>query len=109
MILPVNNKPDSYGSIDLYVTFKDADDNWTPVVNFGSVINTDRVESAARISPDGRYIFLTGLYIHHDWGSGSYGYSDVIDYFTKPGHGRADIYWIDAKIIEDLRPENMKK
>lgn len=108
MLLPVYNKSDSYGSVDLYVTFRDVHDNWTPVVNLGREINTKLVESAARISPDGKYIFLTVLYITHNWGNESLSYSDITNYFTKPGYGRADIYWISAKIIEDLKPDKLK-
>jgi hypothetical protein len=103
MILPVHGRSDSYGSIDLYITFRDDDDNWTPVVNMGEVINTERVESAARISPDGKYIFLTGLYINHDWGDEPPSYSDVLNYFREPGYGRADIYWISADYLDRFR------
>jgi hypothetical protein len=105
MILPVHGRSDSYGSIDLYVTFRDEDDNWTPVVNLGDVINTSRVESAARISPDGKYIFLTGLYITHNWGNDSLSYSDIINYHAKPGYGRADIYWVEAGFLDQFRPD----
>ena len=105
MLLPVYNRKDSYGSVDLYITFRDKQDNWTPVVNLGKEINTKLVESAARISPDGRYIFLTGLYITHNWGNEVLSYTDIINYFTKPGYGRSDIYWVSSKIIEGLRPK----
>jgi hypothetical protein len=104
MLLPVSNRSDSYGSIDLYVTFRDHHDNWTPVANLGNTINTKRVESAARISPDGRFIFLTGLYTTHNWGSESLSYSDILNYRTKPGYGKADIYWVSSKIIEPFKP-----
>jgi hypothetical protein len=106
MLLPVYNKSDSYGKADLYITFRDDRDRWTPVVNMGSIINTKQTESAARISPDGKYIFLTGLYVTHNWGNDSLSYSDVLNYFTMPGYGRADIYWVSAKIIEEFRPKN---
>ena len=108
MLLPVYNRSDSYGAADLYVTFRDKHDNWTPVVNLGDKINTKRVESAARISPDGRYIFLTGLYITHNWGNESLSYSDILNYFTRPGYGKADIYWISSKIIEPFKPVYLK-
>jgi len=108
MLLPVYNKSDSYGAADLYVTFRDNHDNWTPVVNLGNKINTKRVESAARISPDGKYIFLTGLYINHNWGNESLSYSDILNYFTKPGYGKADIYWVSSKIIEPYKPTYLK-
>ncbi len=107
MLLPVYNRSDSYGSVDLYVTFRDEDDNWTPVANLGGVINTERVESAARISPDGKYIFLSGLYVIHNWGNESLRYSDIINYFTKPAYGRADIYWVSAKILDAFRPTDL--
>ena len=103
MILPVHGRSDSKGSIDLYITFRDENNNWTPVVNLGDAINTERVESAARISSDGKYIFLTGLYIDHNWGKEPLGYADILNYFKEPGYGRADIYWISADYLDRFR------
>lgn len=66
------------GSWDLYISFKDKEGNWGELRNMGNVINSAGNEANASFTPDGKYLF-----------------------FSRDG----DIYWISAKIIEDLRPK----
>ena len=106
MILPVYNREDSFGSTDLYVTFRDEKDNWTPVVNVGSKINTKFTESAARITPDGKYMVFTGMLESHNWGNDSLSYEDILNFFTKPGYGNPDIYWVDIKFLDQFKPSS---
>jgi hypothetical protein len=109
LLLPVFNREDTLGSVDLYVTFRDKENNWSPVKNLGKIINTEKTESAARISADGKYIFLSGLYETHHWGEDPLSYAKILHYFTKPGGGREDIYWVDAEFIEELRPKKRNR
>ncbi|UCC45488.1 MAG: PD40 domain-containing protein [Candidatus Zixiibacteriota bacterium] len=106
MILPVYGRDDSYGSTDLYITFRDENDNWTPVRNMGEAFNSKFTEGAARITPDGKYILFTGKLESHNWNEDSAGFYDILNYNTKPQHGSFDIYWVDAGIIDQFRPEN---
>jgi Tol biopolymer transport system component len=46
-----------FGGTDIYVTFN-RDGSWSQPVNLGPNINTKDYEVAARVSPDGRYIFF---------------------------------------------------
>ena len=32
-------------------------------------------------------------------------YEEIIEKLNNPQNGNGDIYWVDAKIIEDLRPK----
>jgi len=70
--------PNNHGSSDLYASFHNKNGNRGPPISFGNKINTDQNESYATFSPDGKYIFFT--------------------------RGN-DIYWVSAKIIEELRPK----
>jgi hypothetical protein len=70
------------GHSDLYVSFRREDGSWTEAVNLGPEINTAREEICASVSPDGRFLFFAR--------------------FVGAG---ADIYWVDASVIEHLRPE----
>jgi Tol biopolymer transport system component len=67
-------------SIDLYISFRNKDAQWTQPVNMGPKINTEHAERFARVSPDGKYLF-----------------------FGSSRSGIMDIYWIDAKVIEELK------
>lgn len=106
MILPVYDREDSLGSTDLYVTFRDEKDNWTPVVNLGTKINSKFTESAARITTDGKYLVFTGMLESHNWGSEELSFADILNFYTKPGYGNPDIYWVDIKFLDRFRPSD---
>jgi len=80
-----SDKPDGYGKADIYVAFREKNGSWTQPVNMGEKINTPHSEYIPYVTPDGRYFF-----------------------FTTNKTGNRDIYWVDAKIIKELKPEKFK-
>ena len=76
-----SERPGGIGGADIYVSFRDGRGNWSEPANLGPEVNSERSEYGATISPDGRYLF-----------------------FTSSKAGNEDIYWVSAKIIEKLRP-----
>ena len=88
MIISLWNHPGNIGSSkgDLYITFKRADGIWTDEINMGEVINMRCGENCPMVSPDGKYFFFNR-------------YCEDLD--------KGDMYWVDAKIIETYRPNNM--
>ena len=97
---------------DLYIVFKEDDGSWSDAVNMGESINTEYQEQFPRVSNDGKYLFFTSnrLNINRRF-SNYYSYDEPLTYkkiqniMNEPGNGRSDIYWVDAKIIEELRPK----
>ena len=75
-----------YGTSDLYISFRAADGSWGPALNMGDKINTTDAENYPSVSPDGKFVFFD-----RRTGSGS--------------NRKVAIYWVDAQIIEDLRPK----
>jgi Tol biopolymer transport system component len=75
------------GSIDLFISFKQKDGNWGKPKNMGPRINTKYAERFAMLSPDGKYLFF---------GSNRRQLTDNL-YF--------DIYWIDARVINELKQD----
>ena len=71
---------------DVYVYFKNQDGTWTKPINLGNTVNSNFNEKSPSITPDGKYLFFG---------------RDERD--VEPG--LSNIYWVDAKIIEDLRPK----
>lgn len=67
---------------DLFISFKNSNGTWGEAIKFGDAINTGTSEFAAFVSPDGKYLFFN---------------RDV-------GNDNTDTFWVDAKIIEQLRP-----
>ncbi|MEM6806909.1 MAG: hypothetical protein AAF696_36245 [Bacteroidota bacterium] len=72
------NRPDGLGQGDLYISFKNEDGSWTPSKNMGQPINTEHHELCPFVSQDGKYLFYTS---------------------------NKNIYWVDTKIIEELRED----
>ena len=69
------------GNADLYISFRQKDGSWGSSINLGDTINTEFAEAYGSITPDGKYFFF-----HRGYGG-----------------DRADIYWVDAKVIMNLK------
>jgi len=73
------------GKSDIYISYRAADGSWGPAINMGDKINTAHSEKNPSLSPDGKFLFF--------------------DKRTKRGNEEVNIYWVDAQIIETLRPK----
>lgn len=65
-----------FGQGDLYISFKNSDSSWSTAKNMGKVINNEHHQLCPFLSKDGKFLFFTS---------------------------NQDIYWVDAKIIEDYK------
>ena len=78
-----------YGSADLYISFRRPDGSWGEAINLGDKVNTEAEEGGAKITPDGKYLF----------------FNRMVPKAGGDGDRQSDLYWIDAQIIEALRPK----
>ncbi len=69
-------RSEGLGVGDLYISFKNSDGTWSQAKNMGEPINSGYHELCPFVSKDGKYLFYTS---------------------------NNDIYWVDAKIIEQFR------
>jgi hypothetical protein len=83
-------REDGYGGSDIYISFRAKDGSWLPAMNMGDKINTELHESGAGVSVDGKYLFF------------SRGQWEVKEDGSENWVGRP--YWVDAQVIENLRP-----
>ena len=96
-----------YGSGDLYISFRGKDGSWTEAINLGPRINTKYNERYPYISPDGKYLFfLSNHFNYESENMAKLSYEQILAMCDGPGNGYCDIYWVDAKIIEKLKPKN---
>lgn len=79
-----SDRPGGYGAHDLYICFRNKNDEWSSPKNMGPSINTQGWEMAPSLSPDGQYIFFTRRK----------------DFQT---HEPSQIFWVNIKIIEKFR------
>jgi Tol biopolymer transport system component len=71
------------GDRKLMISFRDKNGEWQDAIEMGPIFVNTRFPS---VSPDGKYLFFTK--------------------YTQGGH--EDFYWMDAKIIEGLKPKQLK-
>ena len=85
IIFSSQDRPDSVGGQDLYVSFRDGAGKWTRAKNMGSRVNSTSCEICPSVSTDDRFFF-----------------------FTSRRRGKADIFWIKAEVIRSLKPDYLK-
>jgi hypothetical protein len=79
LIVNCSGRPDTNGRGDLYISAKKEDGTWAKLKNMGDTINSSGSDYCPMLSPDGKYFF-----------------------YTRTDTGNGDIYWVDAKIIQEL-------
>jgi Tol biopolymer transport system component len=103
-----SSKPGGYGNTDLYVSFRQKDNSWGEPINLGEKINSPEYELEPRLSPDGKYLFFTSFRTPDPSVFKGKSYEELMKVYRSPQNGYGTLYWVDAKIIEDLKPENLK-
>jgi len=81
-----SERDDGFGDGDIYISYKQDDGSWGKAINMGDKINTDAWDAAASVTPDGKFLFFNRNVGSED-------------------NQNIDIFWVDAQIIEDLRPK----
>lgn len=79
-------RPDSYGKENLYISYRLRGGEWTKAINMGDKINSKESDRCPTVTPDGKYIF-----------------------FMSNRLGNYDYYWVDAKIIDEFQPKDLKE
>jgi len=77
--------PENYGSGDLYISFRKRNNIWTKAKNLGENLNSKGNEFTPWVSSDNKYLF-----------------------FASDRNGNDEIYWVDARVIEELKPKELK-
>ena len=84
-----SEREEGYGDSDLYISFQQPDGSWGNAINMGDKINTALQENGARVTTDGKYLTFTRSEEIFDENGGS--------------HWESYKYWVDAKVIENLK------
>ncbi|MFH1940645.1 MAG: hypothetical protein ABIL68_00975, partial [bacterium] len=86
------------------------DRTWSEAINMGESINSNAHEIHPFVTRDGKYLFFctTRRIMYQRYSDPPITYEEKINWLDKPGNEFEDIYWIDTKIIEELRPKELK-
>ncbi len=111
IIVPVAGRKDTLGGTDYYIVSRNKDDSWNEPVNMGDKINTPGTrEHSASLSPDGKYLFfMSSRTLPKEKQPVKLTYRFLKEMHNKPQNGNADIYWVDAGIIDDLISKSIPK
>lgn len=88
---------------DLYISFRKTGGKWTDLINMGPDINGPGGENCQILSPCGRYLFFTGRRYNPEKTPATY--SELKARQNRSLNGLGDSFWVDAKIIDELRPK----
>jgi Tol biopolymer transport system component len=83
-LLWCSNRPGGYGGNDLYIAFRKNDGKWTKPINLGKKINTAANETRPYVTADGKYLF-----------------------FVSDTNSNLDIFWVDASVLDQLKPDTL--
>jgi len=110
IIFDFPNAEDSFGEEDLYISFRDKNDNWTEPINMGEGINTMHRDKRAFVSFNGKYLFFSSNRIGESKLPGeTMTLTDLKQLMHKsPVNGYENIFWVSAKVIDDLKPDHLK-
>lgn len=96
-------REDNIGQADLYISFRSEDGSWSPLKNMGEKINSVGGENCQILSPCGKYLFYTSRRFKDRPSDTTLTYEQIMKAWTEPQNGYGDVYWVDAKIIEQYR------
>jgi len=107
IIVPAIGMKDGLGGVDYYIVFRNEDDTWEEPINLGSKINTPTGANwSFYVTRDQKYIFYMATKgLPADKIPNTLNYNFFSKLKDSPLNGNPDIFWVDAKIIEDLRPK----
>ena len=99
----------SFGEEDLYISFRDQNGEWTKAKNMGKRINTRYRDKRPFVSFDGKYLFFASDRIKNpERPKKAMNLTELKQLLHVPANGWEHIYWVDAKVIEELKPKELK-
>jgi len=75
-------RPDVYGKSDIYFSYRMKDGTWSKAQNLGPTVNSEHYDWYPIVTPDGKCLIFSRTL----------------------SSGKINLYWVDAKIIENLKP-----
>jgi hypothetical protein len=105
MIVPATGMQDAFDGVDYYIVFRYMDDRWSEPVNLGAAVNRDNARGwSPYVSPDGKYFFFMATRTR-EMDQTEWNYRGLLELNRSPNNGNADIYWMDAGFLRDLKEQ----
>jgi hypothetical protein len=107
----VRNDSVSPGLTNYCVYFRKHDDTWSDGIDLGEKINTLGSRAfSPYVSLDGKYFFFASARpkLNHYSGLQKITWTYIQNIYNAPQNGSSDIYWVDAQLIQALRPDGFE-
>ncbi len=96
------------GSGDLWISFRKTDGSWTRARNMGPKVNSSSFEYCPSLTPDGKFLFFTSNRPPRSADANErLTYQDISARLDSPFNGSQNIFWIDAAVINELKPDQL--
>jgi len=103
-----SNRPGGYGGMDIYVSYEQPDGSWGQPINLSKKINSSASDWRPILSPDGNYLFFSSYKTLESDNYIGKSYKELIELYRNPQNGTGTLFWIDAKIITNLKESASK-
>lgn len=110
IIVSVYGAKDGIGATDYWIVFRNPDDTWNEPINMGNRINSQQNEYSPYVTRDEKYFFFMSMKTDNELFKDKepFSYERLQRIYNSPGNGNSTTYWIDAKIIDELRKTILK-
>ncbi len=95
---------ETYGTSDLYISFRGENGDWMEPQNLGEGINSPYDERRAFLTFDQKYLFFVSDRINPERPDRPLTITELQKLTNVRQNGYQHLYWVDAKIISKLRP-----
>lgn len=94
---------------DLYISFRNKNGEWSKAKNMGNGVNSKYRDKRAFVSLDGKYLFFASSRIEtKEFPKDAMDLTELRLLMHVPSDGCEHIYWVDAKVIDELKPDHLK-
>lgn len=100
------------GRANYFIYFRDPNDNWSDGLPFGPEVNIKgSTAMSPYVTPDGKYFFFAAQKTADRFIAGPRGKTlgQLLEMSNSYQNGDYDIYWVEAKVIQDLRLKGATK
>lgn len=96
-----SDRPEGFGSMDIYYSTKDSSGNWIDAINAGEKINSLYGDAIPTLSPDQKQLFFVS-FRPIEISLKNKNFIEILSLLNSPENGDGTIYWVSPKIIEQL-------
>ena len=95
---------------DIFISFSQEDGSWSDTISMsGKLKSTQSQDRFPRLSNDGKYLFfVSNRWLGNPYFDSRLNLKQIIEKARNISNGMGNVFWVDAKFIEELKPKDLK-